>query len=148
MPFAQRLLQRRVQFGRIDVAIVEVALDERRIDFDHLLDQRTVRRVDGAEVAVAFAVVETIHHPGTAAVGQVQRQALFAEGRLDLLQQAGQIDFLRIDLVDDDHAIEVARGGVLHHALRHRLDAGGRVDHDHRRFHRFERGQRLTHEVG
>jgi hypothetical protein len=48
--FAQRLLQRRVQLGRIDVALFEVAVDEGRVDLDHLLHQRAVRRFDGAEV--------------------------------------------------------------------------------------------------
>jgi hypothetical protein len=106
-----------------------------------------VRGIDGAEVAVSLAVVEAVDHAGTAVVREVQRQALLAEGRLNLLQQRREIDLLRVDLVDDDHAIEVARGGVVHHPLRHRLDAGGRVDHDDRGLHRLQRRQRLADEV-
>ena len=88
MALAQRLLQRRMQLRGIDVAIVEVALDELRVDLDHLLDQRAVRRVDAAEVAVAFAVVEAVDDACAAGVGQVQRQALLAERGLDLLPAA------------------------------------------------------------
>ena len=71
----------------VDVAVVEVALDEVGVDLDHLLDQRAVRRVDAAEVAVAVAVVEAVDDLRAAGVGQVQRQALLAEGGLDLRQQ-------------------------------------------------------------
>jgi hypothetical protein len=49
--FAQRLLQRRVQFAGVDVAVVQVAVDEVGVDLDHLLHQRAVRGVDRAEVA-------------------------------------------------------------------------------------------------
>ena len=122
---AQRLLQRRVQLGRVDVAVVEVALDEAGVDLDHLLDQRAVRRVDRAEVAVALAVVEAVDDLRAAGVGQVQRQAFPAEGGLDLRQQPGRSTPCGVDLVDDDHAVELARGRVLHHAHRHRLDADG-----------------------
>jgi hypothetical protein len=36
----------------VDVAVVQVAVDEGRVDLDHLLDQRAVRVVDRAEIAV------------------------------------------------------------------------------------------------
>ena len=148
MALAQRLLQRRVQLRGVDVAFVEVAVDEVGVDLDDLLDQRPVRGIDAAEVAVPFAVVEAVDDPGAAGVGQVERQALLAEGGLDLRQHAGQVDARGVDLVDDDQAVALARGGVLHHAHRHRLDAGRRVD-DHRRgLHRLERGQALAEEVG
>ena len=42
MAFAQRLLQRRMQLRRIDVAIVQVAFDEGCIHLHHLLHQRPV----------------------------------------------------------------------------------------------------------
>ena len=89
MALAQRLLQRGMQLAGIDVAIVEVAVDEGRIDFDHLLDQRAVRRIDRAEVGMALAVVEAVHHLAAATIGQVQRQALLAESLADLFQQTG-----------------------------------------------------------
>ena len=58
--FAQRLLERRVQLGGVDVAVVEIAVDEVGIDLDDLLDERAVRRLDAAEVAVPVAVVEAV----------------------------------------------------------------------------------------
>ena len=146
--FAQRLLERRVQLGGVDVAVVEVAVDEVGVDLDDLLDERAVRRVDAAEVAVALAVVEAVDDARAACVGQVQRQALLAERVLDLRQHAGQVDAGRVDPVDDDHAVALARRGVLHHAHRHRLDAGRRVDDDRRRLDRLERRQALAEEVG
>ncbi|MCY1369178.1 hypothetical protein D9M69_562000 [compost metagenome] len=106
--FAQRLLERRVQLGRVDVALFEVAVDEGRIDFDHLLHQRAVRRFDGAEVGASEAVEEAVDHLPVDPVGHVQRQAFAAEGGLDVGQQARQRNALRVDLVDDDHAGEAA----------------------------------------
>jgi len=94
MTFAQRLFQRRVQLRCIDVAVVEVAFDELCIDFDHLLHQRTMRRIDGAEVAVPRAVIEAVDHLRSTGVRQIQWQAFLAERVLDLLQQRGQIDVL------------------------------------------------------
>ena len=148
MPLAQRLLQRRMQLAGIDISIVEVAIDEIAIDFNHLLHQRSVRRIDAAEIAVAFAVEEAVHDLAGAGIGQVDRQAFTAEGGLDLREQLGQIDTGRVDAVDDDQAIETARGCVVHHPPRHRLDAEHRIDHDSRRLHGFQRRQALTQKVG
>ena len=145
--FAQRLLQRRVQFGGVDVAVVEVAVDEVGIDLDHLLDQRAVRGIDGAEIAVAFAVVEAVHHLRAAGVGQVQRQAFLAEGGLDLRQQTRQVHARGVDLVDDDQPVQLALRGVVHHAHGHRLDAVDGADDDGRGLHRLQRRQRLADEI-
>ena len=147
MAFAQRLLQRRMQLRRIDVAIVQVAFDEGCIHLHHLLHQRPVGLLDGGEIggrAGAGLVVEAVHHPGTAAGGQVDRQALAAEGGLDLNQQALQVHPLRVDLVDDDQAVAATLGRPLHHFVGHRLDARGGADHDCGGLHRFERRQRLS----
>ena len=148
MPLAQRLFERRVQLVRIDIAVVEVAVDEIGIDLDDLLDQGAVRRVDAAEVAVALAVVEAIDDARAARIGQVERQALLAEGILDLRQHAGQVDSGRVDPVDDDHSVALARRRVLHHADRHRLDADLCVDHHRCGLHRLERRQALAEEIG
>ncbi len=67
-------LERRMQFARVHVAIGQIAVDEGRIDLDHLLDQRAVRRVDGTDVGLPFAVEEAVHHPRAAGVGQAQRE--------------------------------------------------------------------------
>ncbi len=148
VPLAQRLLQRRVQLVGVDVAVVQVAVDKVAIDLDHLLDQRAVRIGHGAKVAVALAVVKAIDHLGGAGIRQVQGQAFLAEGGLDVGQHSGQIDVLRVDPVDDDEAVQPALGGVGHHALGHRLDAGGGVDDDGGGFHRFQRRQALADEIG
>jgi hypothetical protein len=79
---------------------------------------------------------------------QVQRQAFLAEGRLDLLQQQGQVEPRCVDLVDDDGAIAAAFARGVHHALRHHFDAALGVDDDDGRFHCLQRRQRLTGEVG
>ena len=150
--FAQRLFQRRVQFGGVDVAVVQVAVDEGGVDLDDLLDECAVRRIDAAEIAVARAVVEAVDHLGAARVGQVQRQALAAEGGLDVGQQRGKLRAGGVDLVDHQQAVEVALGGVVHHSHRHRVDAAdfpaGGVDHHHGGLHRLERRQCLADEVG
>ena len=56
MRFAQRLLPRRVPFGGGHFAVVQVAVDEVAAYLDHPLDERAVRGVDAAKVAVALAV--------------------------------------------------------------------------------------------
>ena len=144
---AQRLLQWGVQLAGVDVALVQVAFDEVAIDLHHLLDQRAVGVGHGAEVAVAVALVEAVHHLRGAGVGQVQRQAFAAEAGPDVRQQRGQVGPLGVDLVDDDQAVLLALGGVLHHAARHGLDAGGGVDDDGAGFHRLQRRQALADEV-
>ena len=148
VPFAQRLFQRRMQLARIDVAVVQVALDKFRVHFHHLLDERAVGVGHRAEVALALRVKKTIDHFRTAGGGQVQRQAFLAEGLAQLFQQGGQVHALGVDLVDDDDAAQIARLGPLHHAHAHHLDAGGGVDHHRRRVHRFERRHRLADEIG
>ena len=47
MPFAQRLLERRVQLVRRDLALLEVERHQRFVDFHHLVDQGAVRFGDG-----------------------------------------------------------------------------------------------------
>ncbi len=107
-----------------------------------------MRRFDGAEVGASEAVEEAVDHLPVDPVGHVQRQAFAAEGGLDVGQQPRQRDALRVDLVDDDHAGEAARGCVFHHAHRHRLDAGGGIDDHRHRLDRLQRRQALAEEVG
>ena len=152
MALAQRLLQRRVQFARRHITIIEVALYIVGIDLDHLLDQRAVRRGHRREIGLVprlrLGREPAIDHLAATRGGQVQRQAFTPERGLDLRQHIGQLDPGCVDAIDDDDAVERALGGVGHHAQCHRLDAGGRVDHDRRGLHRLQRGQRLTEEVG
>ena len=150
MALAQRLLERRMQLCGVDIAVLEVALDESRIDLDHLLDQCAVRGLDRAEIAVAVAPVEAVDDPGAAGLGQrqVQRQAAAAEFSLDLRQQRCQVDARCVDLVDDQQLVQPALGCQLHHPARHRLDAVDRVDHHRCGVDRRQRRQALTQKIG
>jgi hypothetical protein len=67
MAFAQRLLERRMQLAGVDIAVVQVALDEVGVDLDHLLDQRPVRRIDRRKISLALAVVKAVDHRGAGA---------------------------------------------------------------------------------
>ena len=53
-----------------------------------------------------------------------------------------------VNLVDDDHAVEVALFGPIHHAARHQLNAGSGVNYDSGGFNRVEGTQGLTDEIG
>ena len=148
MAFPQRLLQRRVQFGGGHVAVVEITVDKRAVHFHHLFHQRAVCGIHAAEVALALAVVEAVHHLRAIGGGQVQWQTLAAEGGLDVGQQRRQVHARCVYSVDDDEPVQVAGGGVVHHAPRHRLDAHGGVDHHRCRLHRLQRRQALAQKVG
>ena len=146
----ERLLERRVQLARVDVALVEVALDEGGVHFHHLLHQRAVRLLHRGEVgrrALVLHLPEAVQHRFAPLRGQVDRQAFAAERGLDLLHQRFQVDALRIDLVDDDDAVAFALRGPLHHAHRHRLDAGRCVDDDGGGLDGLQGRQRLPEEI-
>jgi hypothetical protein len=146
--FAQRLLQRRVQFRRVDVAVVQVAVDEVGVDLDHLLDQRAVRGVDRAEVAVAFAVVEAVDHLGAARIGQVQGRHSLPKVAWICASSPGRSTPGASILLTMMMRSRWRDGRVLHHAHGHRLDAVDRADHHRRGLHRFQRRQALAQEVG
>ena len=150
--FAQRLFQRRVQLGGVDIAVVEVAVDKSGIHFNHLLDECPVCFLDAAEVGLhtgrRVAVEKTIDHPRATGGRQVQRQAFLAEGFAHGLEHGGEVDAGAVDLVDDDQAVQVSCCGVGHHAARHRLDADGGVDDHGGGLHRLQRRQAVAEEVG
>ena len=148
MPFAQRLLQRRVQLAGVDITFVEVTLDEGAVHLHHLLHQRAVGGSDIAEIALAGTVEKTIDDACGAVGGQVDGQTFLAEGGLQFGEQDRQVHAGRVDAVDDDQAGEVARRGLRHKTPRHRLDAGRGIDDDGRGFHRFQRRQAVAEEVG
>ena len=65
----------------------------------------------------------------------------------DLLERRLRIRLARVDLVDDDDAAEAAVAGRIHHALRHRLDAGDGAHDDGRGLDRLEDRQRAADEI-
>ena len=148
VPFAQCLLKWNVQFTGFYIPFVQVAVNKSGVDFHHLFHQRAVRDVNAAKVAVAIAIEKAVHHLAAARVGQIDWQALAAKSALNLLQQGQQVGAWRVDLVDDDEPVQLARRGVFHHALGHGFDAHRRIDDDGSGFNRFKRGQRLTQAVG
>ena len=145
---AQRLLERLVQLVRVDVALLEIARHQLLVHLDHLVDEGAMRFGDGGEVRFAAGIEEAVHHLRAAGRGQVDRQAFLAEGFLELLEQGGQVDVVRVDLVDHQQTAQPALARPVHHARGGQLDAGLCVDHDHRRLHRLQAGDGLAMEVG
>ena len=83
VPFAQRLLERRVQLLRRDLALLEVERHQLLVDLDHLVDQRAVRFGHRGEIGFAVGIEEAVDDALAAVRGQVDRQAFLAERRLD-----------------------------------------------------------------
>jgi hypothetical protein len=79
---------------------------------------------------------------------QVEQHALLAEALANVGDQAGQVEVVGIDLVDDDHPAQLALGGMAHHALGHQFDAGLGVDDDQRRIDPGQRGDGLAGKIG
>ena len=148
VPVAQRLLERRVQLLRRDLALLEVFRHQLFVDLDHLVDERLVRRRHRREIALARRIEEAVDHPLAAVGRQVDRQALLAERLLDLREHVGEIDVLGVDAVHDDQPAQAPLARPLHHPRRDHLHARARVD-DHRgRLDRVERADRLADEIG
>jgi hypothetical protein len=147
MPLAQCALERVVELLRLDFAFLEIDFHQLFVDLDHLVDELAVRLLDRGKIRLAGRREEAVGDPGCASRREVQRQALLAERRLDLVEQPGKVDILGVDLVDDDQAVEPALARPLHEAAGHHLDAVLRVDHDRRGLDRSERGQRVAEKV-
>ena len=86
MSVAQRLLERRVQLLRRDLALLEVLRHQRLVDFDDLVDERAVRAAHRREVGLAVGIEEAVDDALAAAGGKIDRQAFLAEQRLDRRQ--------------------------------------------------------------
>ena len=148
MAVAQRLLERRVQLLGRDLALLQVLRHQRLVDLDDLIDERAVRAAHRREVGLAVGVEEAVDDLLAAIGGQIDRQALLAEQRLDRREQRRQIDVLGVDLVDDDEPAEAALRRPIHHPRRDHLDAGLRADDDRRGLDGIERADRLPDEIG
>ena len=131
------------------MALLQVQLHERIIDLHHLVDQLGVGLCDGGEIrGASVGREEAIHHRPSAIGRQVERQAFGPELRPDLLEAGLEVNIVRVDVIDDDEAIEIARLGPLHHAAGDHLHPGLCI-HDHcHGFDRGEHGQRPAEEIG
>ena len=148
MAFAQRLLERRMQLVRRNLALFEIQRHQLLVDLDHLVDQRTVRVGNGREIGFAIGIEEAVDDLLSAPGGQVDRQALLAERRLDCSQHLRQVDIFGVDLVDDDEAAQLALGRPIHHSRRDHLESRLRAYDNRRRLHGVERADRLPDEIG
>ena len=81
-------------------------------------------------MGIGIGIIKDGDNAGAVWCWQVDRQALGAELFLDRFDEGWQVALVIVDLVDDDHAGEVAFFGNAHHAPGHRLDARVGVD-DH-----------------
>jgi hypothetical protein len=90
-------------------------------------NRREIGRVARGIIA---PVIEDVNDFLAAIGGQIDGQALGAEVGPELLDQALEVGIRGLDLVDDDHARNVALGRDGHEAPCARFDAADRVDHD------------------
>ena len=141
--FAQRLRDRGVQRRRIRRPRFKVALHRFVVYFHHALDEGAVHVRDGHDVGLALVVREAVDHVRAAFGGEVDGENAVPEGVAQFAQEALQVHARGVNLVDDDHAAEVALFGPLHHAAGHEFNALDGV-HNHRDvFDGVESGKRL-----
>jgi len=146
--FAQRLFERRMQGRSTGVGAIFQVLGEQVLVFlDDLVDQRPVGGGDGFEIGLAGIMFQHFDDIGGTVGRQVEQHALLAEAFANVGDQAGQVEVVGIDLVDDDHPAQLALGGVAHHALGHQFDAGLGIDHDQCGIDPGQRGNRRTGEI-
>ena len=147
---AQRAFEGAVKLLRVHVlALFQVQLHEVVVEFHDLIDDGGVRRRDRIEVGVrVFGIEIAVGDPRGAVGGQVQRNALAAEGLADLRHEPGQVGGFAVDMADHDEPGHVHFPGGVHGAPGHEFDAGRGVDHDHRGFGRRQHAQRASREIG
>ena len=150
MAFAQALLEGVVQLLAAEAffAHFEKMVHHAFVDLDHLVDDALMPSAHRADVAVAAAVAEAIDHRFAAVGWQIQRQHFIAEGLAQFVEQRRQLHALVIDLVDHDHAAQLAALGVLHHPSRAVANAGVGIHHHRERFHRRQRRQCGAAKIG
>ena len=149
VPFAQGLLEGRVQLGRAqELTLFEIQRHQRVIDFHDLIDDLRMRCGDGRKIGRATAGGEiAILDSRTLRGGEVQRQTLGPERLLYLPQAVRWSSARDVDAVDDDQAIEAARSGPVHEQSRGHVRYGGGVHHDGDGFHRWQHGQRPADKI-
>ncbi len=148
MAFAQALLECVVQFltGQSAFTEFEKMIHHVFVDLDDLVDDALMRFGYAGKVGHTFRFEETVDDRLAILRRQVDRQAFRSEFLAQLFDQGAAV--AAVDLVDDDDARQTACLGVMHHALGAVFDAVMRIDHDRTGFHRSERGQGRSAEIG
>ena len=132
----------------IDVAVVEVAVDEVGVDLDDLLDQRPVRGLDAAEVAVAVAVVEAVDDPVPPASGRLSGRHSLPNAAWICASTPGRSTpgaSILLTMISRSRW-RAAAWSIMRTAIGSTPVAG--VDDDRDGLHRLERRQALAEEVG
>jgi hypothetical protein len=127
---AQGLLEGGVELLGVErLALLEVLRHQRLVELDDLVDDRVVGGRGAGEGGGGAAVrrEEAVDDAAAVGCGQVDRQALAAEGGGDGVHQRAEVGARGVDLVDHDHAALALRG--VHHAPGAALDACRGVDH-------------------
>ena len=130
------------------LALLEVQGHEVVIHLDDLVDDPGVCFLDRGEIGRLALVMEKAVDDFRAARGrEVDRQAFAPELLADLLQHRLGIRIARVDLVHDDDPAQATVAGRVHHALRHRLDAGDCAHDNGRGLDSLENRQRSADEI-
>ena len=126
--------------GKI-VAVLQIRLHQLFVYLDHLLDDLGVR-IGNARQGDGFVEggEEAVDHLGSVGSRKIDGQALLSEGIGDLRHQRLEVEFLAVNLVDDNHAAEAALTCRFHDAPGVGADPGAGIDDHCDRLHRGERG--------
>jgi hypothetical protein len=114
------------------LALLQVELHQRLVDLDHLVDDLAVGLFDRLEKSAPSPPglkKQSMTRLPPSAGRLIGRHSAPKVSRI-CCGDLGQVDAVRVDAVDDEHAAEVAVVGGLPHALGHRLDAVLGVDDD------------------
>jgi hypothetical protein len=148
VPFAQRLLERRVELLRGELlALLEVEVHQFLVDFHHLVDERRVRGLHRREIRIAIGIEEAIHDVLQPCAGRLIGRHSLPNTSWTAREESRKVHVLRVDLVDEDHAVEPALLRGAHHARRVELDPVLGVDDDDCKVHARERRDRLPGEI-
>src|SRR6185312_13158380 len=149
MALPQGLLKRVVELLRgYLLPLLQIHRHQLLVELDHLVDELRVRDLHRGEVGTrAMGLKEAVHHRPAALRGQIERQALRAEGLAHLRQHIRGFRVAAVDLVDDDEAAEPAIAGKIHQTLSDGVGSARCADDDRHGFHGFEHGESASEEI-
>ena len=127
--FAKGLRDERMERTRVDGALFEIAFELFVVFFHDAFDEGAVDVGDAHDVGFAFFTFEAVDDVRVVLRGKVDREDARTPDRLHFGEEFFEVGFGDVELVDDDHAAELAFGRHVHHALREEIHALGGVDH-------------------